>query len=420
MAKKKLFESYLAIASSLIQQYNGAVPLNNFLKQYFSLHKKFGSRDRNYITELCYCYYRMGQNPPRSLKGELLNFDENIIRQRIITGLFLCSEEPNELLAHLKEEWNEKTLLPVNEKVALISYSFSQQHIFPCKDELSKDIDATAFATSHLIQPDLFLRTRPDRKQQVLKKLQEHKIECKECSDNCLALPNTTKIENVLEINKEVVIQDYSSQRIQEFLQIAKSEIRNLPAGRQGLKSEIKVWDCCAASGGKSILTVDVFKNIDLTVSDIRPSIITNLKRRFKEAGIKNYNSQVVDLTQPVAKTLPLTNGEGFNLIICDAPCTGSGTWSRTPEQLYFFDKEKINYYSNLQKKIVSNTISHLAKNGFFLYITCSVFKKENEEVVEFIQKNFKLQLVKQEILIGYKKKADTMFAALLKKVDNP
>src|SRR3954467_7227033 len=107
MAQEKLFQSYLASASSLVQQYDGAIPLNEFLKQYFSLDKKLGSRDRKYITELCYCNCRMGQNPPRSLKGELLNFnDENTIQKRIITGLFLCSREPNKLLAHLKEEWN--------------------------------------------------------------------------------------------------------------------------------------------------------------------------------------------------------------------------------------------------------------------------------------------------------------------------
>jgi 16S rRNA (cytosine967-C5)-methyltransferase len=175
------------------------------------------------------------------------------------------------------------------------------------------------------------------------------------------------------------------------------------------------VWDCCAGSGGKSILAVDVLKDIDLTVSDIRPSIITNLKRRFEEAAIKNYTAVIADLTN-LKSEIPR---QKFDLIICDAPCTGSGTWSRTPEQLYFFDKEKIAYYSNLQKKIVTNTIPHLAKDGFFLYITCSVFKKENEEVVEFIQNNSKLQLVKQEVLTGYDKKADTMFTTLIKKADN-
>ena len=68
-----------------------------------------------------------------------------------------------------------------------------------------------------------------------------------------------------------------------------------------------------------------------------------------------------------------------------------------------------------LQKKIVSNLIPHLLPGGYLLYITCSVFSKENEEVIELIKEKFHLELVKMEILEGYNQKADTMFAALLK-----
>jgi len=155
----------------------------------------------------------------------------------------------------------------------------------------------------------------------------------------------------------------------------------------------------------------DIDQNVELTVSDARDSILVNLKKRFSKAGIKNYNSFVADLAQNNLQH----RTSNFELIICDAPCTGSGTWSRTPEQLYFFD-DKIDRYSTLQKKIVSNIIPRLRKNGYLLYITCSVFKKENEEVVEFIQSDSKLDLMKIELLKGYDKKADTMFVALFKK----
>jgi 16S rRNA (cytosine967-C5)-methyltransferase len=98
-------------------------------------------------------------------------------------------------------------------------------------------------------------------------------------------------------------------------------------------------------------------------------------------------------------------------------PCSGSGTWGRTPEQLSFFQKNKIQEYADLQREIISNVVPHLAVDGYLLYITCSVFKKENEGNVQLIQQKFpSLQLIHQEILIGYDKKADTMFAALFKK----
>jgi len=154
-----------------------------------------------------------------------------------------------------------------------------------------------------------------------------------------------------------------------------------------------------------------------------------NLKQRFAKAGIKNYTSFTADLTSlNFSKNVPADKsqislkarrgsvGESFDLVICDAPCTGSGTWSRTPEQLYFFNDEKIDQYALLQKKIVSTIVAMLKKNGWLLYITCSVFKKENEDVVEFIRSNSEFELVEMELLKGYEKKADTMFAALFKR----
>ena len=144
-------------------------------------------------------------------------------------------------------------------------------------------------------------------------------------------------------------------------------------------------------------------------------SILQNLKQRFSVAGITNYHSFVADLSKP----LEMKQDTFFQLIICDVPCSGSGTWSRTPEQLYFFTEEKIAEYASLQRKIISNTIPHLASGGYFLYITCSVFLKENEEAVSFIQAQFPLLALQQmEVLKGYDRRADSMFAALFKKVE--
>ncbi|MFK4980172.1 hypothetical protein ACI39V_28825, partial [Klebsiella pneumoniae] len=68
-----------------------------------------------------------------------------------------------------------------------------------------------------------------------------------------------------------------------------------------------------------------------------------------------------------------------------------------------------------LQQQIILNTINAVKQGGFYLYITCSAFKKENEEQITFIQANSVLQLVEQQIINGYTVHADTMFAALFK-----
>jgi 16S rRNA (cytosine967-C5)-methyltransferase len=101
-----------------------------------------------------------------------------------------------------------------------------------------------------------------------------------------------------------------------------------------------------------------------------------------------------------------------FDLIICDAPCTGSGTWSRTPEQLAYFNPKKIDHYAMLQRSIVSNVLPHLKQDGRLVYITCSVFKKENEETVAFIREQFSMEIERMKLLKGYDQRADTLFVA--------
>jgi 16S rRNA (cytosine967-C5)-methyltransferase len=120
----------------------------------------------------------------------------------------------------------------------------------------------------------------------------------------------------------------------------------------------------------------------------------------------------VINLSSPPPGGIP----GPFDLVICDVPCTGSGTWGRTPEQLFYFNPAEIAQYAALQKKILSGVIPQLKAGAYLLYSTCSVFTKENEEAAGFLKQQFHLRLVKMELLEGYHRKADTMFAALLQK----
>jgi 16S rRNA (cytosine967-C5)-methyltransferase len=384
------YHSYLNSAEEILSHYKAKEPLAAFLKSFFSVNKKYGSTDRKVISHLCYCYFRLGK-----MKMEMP------VEERIMTGLFLCSDQSNEILQALRPDWNNKVSESLNDKLSLIQAENSFENIFSFADELSNGIEKEKFILSHLTQPDVFLRLRPKKEEVVKQKLQDAGIDFKIISDCCLALPAASKMDNVIELDKEAVIQDYSSQRVGEFFVSGQTET---------VRPSLTVWDCCAGSGGKSIMLYDLYPDIELIVSDVRETILANLKKRFAKAGIRKYKSFIGDLTSGFR--LP---GSDFDLIIADVPCSGSGTWGRTPEQLYYFEEKKINEYSSLQKKIVSNVIPYLQPGGYLLYVTCSVFKEENEDVVDFIKQNFNLQLIKMETLKGYDKKADTMFATLLK-----
>ncbi|MCH5721051.1 hypothetical protein [Niabella hibiscisoli] len=96
---------------------------------------------------------------------------------------------------------------------------------------------------------------------------------------------------------------------------------------------------------------------MELTVSDIRSSIIFNLKKRFQEARINNYRAFVADATHA-------NPGKQFDLIIADVPCSGSGTWARTPEQLLYFEPTSIASFVKLQLAITTNAIQYLKPGG--------------------------------------------------------
>lgn len=355
------WENYVAAAEKIIDGYDGSLPLHHFLKGFFKQHPYMGSRDRKYISQLVYAYYRLGSM-----------MKEKSIKERILLGSYLCEGKDSEIVKFFEVSAPDAPL----------------EDIFHFKELLSPGIDAARFSASFLQQPYLFLRTRKGKHEAIKAKLDVFE----EWGPHTLALPNSTKIDAIITDKSWYEIQDASSQQV--------GNLFHPKAGEQW-------WDSCAASGGKSILLLDQEPKVKLFVSDVRSSIIQNLHQRFKEAGIRDYTTQVMDLTAPISLD------RKFDHIILDAPCSGSGTWGRTPESLAFFKEEQIKTYQELQMKIAGNVIKHLKPGGSLIYITCSVFKQENEDVVAFLESK---GLTKQEggIIAGYEKGADSMFAVRL------
>jgi len=388
------YHSYINTALRIIKSYKGDTPFSIFIKQCFSKEKKFGSRDRKQIAALCYSYFRVG-----------LGFNKQLNENNLLSAFFLANTGTSSLVQELKPAWVPLMNSTIDEKINTINQPFNLANIFPFKEELNNTIDADSFCRSLLIQPELYTRIRPQYKKEVVEKINTTGIQHRFLNHATIQFPPGTNIENFLEPDKEVVIQDLNSQKVLDYICKHRDIFPD--------DKIISAWDCCAASGGKSILLHDLLpQKIKLTVSDIRQSIISNLHDRFKRAGIKGYEHFVADISNNEKKS----PAGLYDIIICDAPCTGSGTWSRTPEQLFFFEPSTINEYASLQKKIATNALSHLNNDGLFFYITCSVFKKENEDVVQHIKQQPGMQLLEMKHLYGYEMKADSMFVAVFKK----
>jgi len=361
-------------------------PFSRYLTTFFKVNKQMGSSDRKSTSRLCYNYFRLGMAASQLSQ-----------QRRLVLAEFLCEKE-SPLVALLEPSYSEKLNLPLKDKIAFLESEgfFKVEDLFPFTDHISPDIDLAHFLESQLIQPFLYIRVKHGKMKVVCAILDNNQIPYTLIGDQTIALNNGTSLQRFESLDGIIEVQDLSSQRTLDYMQ---------PLERESW------WDACAASGGKSLLLMDACPSINLLVSDVRMSILRNLDERFDRAGIKHYRKKILDLTKD---TFQLLGSERFDGVLLDAPCTGSGTWGRTPEMVKQFRTAKIVEFNALQRDIASNVVGHVKVGKPLIYITCSIFKAENEEVVKYIVDNFGFEVERMDYLKGYKEKADSMFVARL------
>jgi len=372
----------------ILGDYPAETPLGKFLPGFYRQNKQMGSTDRKIASRLIYNYFRLGK--------ALYNIPTE---ERLIVAEFLCNSQTNSFLQHFKPDWALCAGFDIDEKLKLVKTTypaFKLTDVFPWPAELSPGIDKDAFLKSFFVQPDLFIRVRKEYEVLVRGTLAKADITFKDEGNGCLALPNGTRLENLFAQQNGFEVQDYSSQQTARFFSPNKWEAW---------------WDACAASGGKSLLLHEQEPNIKLVVSDIRESILANLDERFHNARLFKFQKKLLDLTKNVD---PELHDYAFDGIILDAPCSGSGTWGRTPEMISQFEPQKIKFFQNLQQSIARNVVKYLKPGKPLIYITCSVFKAENEDAVDFMVKELGMKVEEQSVLKGYENKADTMFVTRL------
>lgn len=372
----------------ILGDYPAETPLSKFLPGFYRQNKQMGSTDRKVASRLIYNYFRLGK--------ALYNIPTE---ERLTIAEFLCNNQTNSFLQHFKPEWALCIGFDIDEKIKLVKSAypaFKLTDVFPWTSDLSGAIDKNAFLKSFFVQPDLFIRVRNNYETLVKGTLAKENVPFKDEADGCFSLPNGTRLDILFPQQNWFEVQDYSSQQTAQWFKPQSGE---------------SWWDACAASGGKSLLLHEQQHDLKLVVSDIRESILANLDERFQNAGLLRYQKKILDLTQ---NPDPVLHDYAFDGIILDAPCSGSGTWGRTPEMISQFQSQKIEFFQRLQQSIVRNVVKYLKPGKPLIYITCSAFKAENEDAVDFIVKELGLKLESMQVLKGYERRADTMFVARL------
>lgn len=389
------YNQHFFSAIELIHKYTYKETFPSYLKNYFRRHKKFGSRDRKNIADLCYGYMRLGKSA--------LAYP---VEQQITIGYYFTHQFDNGLL-----ETHAPFLLnsigdDLQQKLKFVTRAFpafDASLIFSFTPYVSPEIDLKLFTTSHLQKPLFFIKIRKKEKQETINKLVEMKIPFRSFNEDILGFEQHIDLAEFFKLDEDIVIQDISSQHTMNLLH------------DHPIRGEA-VWDACAGSGGKSILAHDRFRFSAHYASDIRPAILNELEKRMYRAKISLTDAFCVDLSnnlsiQVAQSHLPTT---GVELIIADVPCSGSGTWGRSPEWLRSFDEDQIAVYQRKQVHIVKNLLPFIQSGGFLLYITCSVFSEENEAVLTCIQQSHDIKILEQKYCIGFPHGGDQLFASLI------
>ncbi|HMS41823.1 MAG TPA: 16S rRNA (cytosine(967)-C(5))-methyltransferase RsmB [Pyrinomonadaceae bacterium] len=163
------------------------------------------------------------------------------------------------------------------------------------------------------------------------------------------------------------------------------------------LKENDKFLDVCAAPGSKTTQVISNFKfqisNL-IVAGDFSRKRTKILKENCEKQGAKSVNILQYD----AEKSLPFAD-ESFDVILVDAPCSGTGTIRHNPEIRYFLEEKDFLELSRKQLKILSNASKLVKSGGRIIYSTCSLESEEKEAVSdEFLQANVEFENITPEL----------------------
>ena len=204
--------------------------------------------------------------------------------------------------------------------------------------------------------------------------------------DRFVQVPADAKLKLILEsdsfANGEFSLQNPSAYEVVKLLD---------------LKPGLKVWDACAAPGGKSALMAEMEPSLDILASDVSEFRVQKMHDVVDRLGLKNVQLECIDVLACNGGVAGVSPAEGvadaaggrsegeaspFDRILLDVPCSNMGVIARRPESVYRLTPESIKELSELQYKLLESAATRLAVGGIIVYATCSPDPTETTQVV--------------------------------------
>lgn len=163
------------------------------------------------------------------------------------------------------------------------------------------------------------------------------------------------------------------------------------PAEGVDIKPDWTVLDMCAAPGGKSSQALErLGENGRLISNEIVPSRCKMLTGNFERLGFKNASALCA-----APKDVAARFGAVFDLVVCDAPCSGEGMFRKNENAVSEWSEKNVALCAERQRSILCEAVKCVKPGGHLLYSTCTFSEEENEENVLWLLERFpQLELV--------------------------
>ena len=191
-----------------------------------------------------------------------------------------------------------------------------------------------------------------------------------------------------------------------------QDEASQICAIETGAKPGDVILDCCAAPGGKSFFMAQMMKNKGRIIClDVHKNKLNLINSSAKRLGIDITETHEHDSAVRFDK---------FDIkadaVLCDVPCSGLGVISKKPE-IKYKTLDEISKLPELQAKILLSCADYVKPGGTLVYSTCTLNKKENEEITDrFLRENKNFERVETKTFFPFDGKIDGFFLAKMKR----
>ena len=183
--------------------------------------------------------------------------------------------------------------------------------------------------------------------------------------DRYVQVPENVKLKTILE-SESFAKGEFSLQNPAAYLVVKLLD----------LKPGLKVWDACAAPGGKSALMAEMDSSLDILASDVSENRVLKMQDVVNRLGLTNVRVECRDALHMAHSSL------NFDRILLDVPCSNMGVISRRPEAVYRLSPDSIKELTELQYSLLESASKKLADGGILVYATCSPDPDETTKVI--------------------------------------